>query len=204
MTWRVARSLDVLRDEINAAAPNRSTASDGSIGDAAHASRSSDHNPWVTNNGVGIVRARDFTHDPQGGLDCNVLAERVRQLALEGHPALGAGAYIIWNRAIASATYGWRWRPYNGSNPHDKHLHVSVSLAAIGYDSTRPWGVMTPPKPQRSPKEIARDAVRPNLNAAMRATKDALAKVARRPKMRFQLQRARAALRRARRINRED
>ena len=31
MSWRVARSLEVLRAEINAAAPNRSIASDGSI-----------------------------------------------------------------------------------------------------------------------------------------------------------------------------
>ena len=44
MAWRVARSLDVLLGQLNALAPERSKASDGSIGDAAHASRSSDHN----------------------------------------------------------------------------------------------------------------------------------------------------------------
>jgi len=36
MSWRAAKSLDVLRDEINWAAPGRSTASDGTIGDKAH------------------------------------------------------------------------------------------------------------------------------------------------------------------------
>lgn len=142
MSWRVADSLGVLLDEINAAAPNRSTISDGSIGDAAHASRTSDHNPWVIDsNGVGVVRARDFTHDPADGCDAGAIAEAVRRLGLAGHPALGSGAYVIWDRRIASDTHGWVWRTYSGSNPHSHHVHVSVATAAAGYDSTAPWGV---------------------------------------------------------------
>lgn len=53
-------------------------------------------------------------------------------------------------------------------------------------------------------KRVNASDVRADLNAAMASTKDALAKVARRPRMRFQLDRARKALRRARRINRGD
>lgn len=156
MAWRVARALDVLLAEINDAAPGRSKISDGSIGDAAHASRSSDHNPWVTVGGEGIVRARDFTHDPDDGCDAGVIAEAVRQLGLRrAHPALGTGAYVIWDRQIASATYGWVWRPYTGSNPHDKHCHVSVAVAASGFDSTAPWGVMRSPKPVTPEDEMA-------------------------------------------------
>ena len=34
MVWRVAKSLNVLLDQINAIAPNRDKSSDGSIGDA--------------------------------------------------------------------------------------------------------------------------------------------------------------------------
>ncbi len=144
MTWRVARSLDTLLAEINEAAPNRSKASDGSIGDAAHASRDSDHNPFVILNGVGIVRARDFTHDPDGGLDCNDLATALAALIASGvHPSCRHGAYVIWQRRIFSFDRrNEGWRPYGGSNPHDHHCHLSVSLDPAGFDSTAPWGVM--------------------------------------------------------------
>ncbi|HSX68117.1 hypothetical protein [Nocardioides sp.] len=147
MTYREAESLKRLKSEIDRAAPRRSTASDGWIGDAAHASRTSDHNPWLKDaSGVGVVRARDFTHDPAGGLDCHKLALFLAD-ALGGHPALRAGAYIIWNRRIISAKrLSEGWRPYTGSNPHTKHLHLSASTTAgeAGYDSTLTWG--WPPK----------------------------------------------------------
>jgi hypothetical protein len=138
MSWRVALSLEVLLHEINTAAPTRSKVSDGSIGDTAHSSRVSDHNP----NPHGVVRARDFTHDPNGGLDCHDLAAALTAL-LGTHPALASGAYVIWNRRIFSTDRrGEGWRVYTGSNPHDHHLHLSVATAATGYDSTAHWGVM--------------------------------------------------------------
>lgn len=137
---RDARSLEVLLDEINKAAPNRNKASDGGIGDAAHATRDSDHNPWVKDaNGVGVVRARDFTHHPAGGLDCNELASFLAA-KLGVHPALGSGAYVIWNgRIISTNRKSEGWRPYYGSNPHNKHLHLSVETGT-GYDSRTPFG----------------------------------------------------------------
>lgn len=141
MSWRVARALDVLLGEINDVAPNRSTISDGSIGDAAHASRDSDHNPWVIDSdGQGVVRARDFTDDPGDGLDCNELALFLAGLLGE-HPALGPGSYVIWNsRIISRDRISEGWRPYTGSNPHNEHLHLSVALLQAGYDSRAPWG----------------------------------------------------------------
>lgn len=142
MTWRVATSLETLKAEVDAFAPGRSVASDGAIGDAAHASRDSDHNPWVIDAlGIGVVRARDFTHDPDGGLDCNVLAERLAAL-LGTHPALGPGAYVIWNRRIMSTNrHAEGWREYTGTNPHDHHCHLSVCEAAPGYDSDETWKI---------------------------------------------------------------
>lgn len=134
--WRVARSLDALLRQVNAAAPNRSKKSDGGIGDAAHASRGSDHNPWVRDHGIGVVTARDFTHDPAGGCDAGALAQ---SLVDSRDPRI---KYVIWNRQIASATTApWTWRPYSGSNPHNHHVHVSVGSDKSVFDDERPWVV---------------------------------------------------------------
>lgn len=139
--WRVARSLDKLLAEVNASAPRRSKVADGSIGDAAHATRASDHNPFIVVKGVGVVRARDFTHDPDGGFDAHRFAEHVRQLGAKGFGPLQGGGYVISNGRIAGGSYGWSWRRYSGSNPHDHHVHVSVSLGRKRFDSRKSWGV---------------------------------------------------------------
>ncbi len=134
--WRLAASLQSLRDTVNALAPLRSKASDGSIGDAAHASRGSDHNPWVVVGGKGVVTAIDVTHDPATGCDAERLAESLRT----GRDA--RIKYVIWNRRIFSATVQpWVWRPYTGSNPHNHHVHVSVGSEAAQFDDARPWAV---------------------------------------------------------------
>lgn len=144
MSYREAESLRTLHAEVEQAAPRRKTASDGWIGDAAHASRTSDHNPWIKDKrGMGVVRARDFTHDPSGGLSGDAFAQRVAAL-LGKHPALGSGAYVIWDRRIISTDrLREGWRSYSGSNPHTQHVHVSVGTS--GYDSTAPWNVFAPP-----------------------------------------------------------
>lgn len=134
--WRLARSLEVLRAEINAIAPGRSKASDGTIGDSRHQAGASDHNP----NSAGVVCAADFTHDPGHGADMTRIAEHIRT---HRHPAL---KYVIFDRRIASASSGWAWRTYTGSNPHTKHMHVSVGVGPDGrstgpYDDTSPWGL---------------------------------------------------------------
>lgn len=140
MSWRLARSLEALRGELDQLAPRRSKVSDGSIGDAAHASRDSDHNPWVKDrSGVGVVRAIDVTHDPKGGMDCQLLAEHLAE-RLGKHSALGSGAYVIFrSRIISTDRLKEGWRSYSGSNPHDKHLHVSVGVNS--YDSPEAWGL---------------------------------------------------------------
>lgn len=134
MTWRVAKSLLKFRDQVNAKFPARSKASDGTIGDEAHASRSSDHNPWFKDAGVGIVSALDITHDPAHGVDSYLMAEQLRQ---SHDPRI---KYIISNRRICSATVDpWVWRAYNGPNPHDKHVHISVKGIKAEYDDDKPW-----------------------------------------------------------------
>jgi hypothetical protein len=121
--WKIADSLLTLRGQLNAVAPQRSRVSDGFIGNAEHASRASDHNPWWSSGGRRYVTAGDFTHDPRGGLDCARLAAALR----DGRDR--RIKYVIWCRQIMAGPGGpapWTWRPYAGKNPHTKHLHVSV------------------------------------------------------------------------------
>lgn len=136
MSWRLAKSLEELRKQVNTRAPERSKASDGSIGDAAHASRSSDHNPWVKDEAIGVVTAIDITHDPAGGCDSYELAQSLldsRDVRIK---------YIISNGRIASGPDGpspWTWRKYTGTNPHSHHVHISVRAKKDLYDGTAPW-----------------------------------------------------------------
>ena len=138
--WRIARTLLKLRAQVNALAPGRSKASDGAIGDAAHASRASDHNPWVIDGANGVVTAIDVTHSPDKGCDADKIAESLRA---SRDPRI---KYMIWNKRIVSsyrqgATAAWTWRPYRGRNGHTKHVHVSVNPAKAQYDSEAEWAV---------------------------------------------------------------
>jgi hypothetical protein len=134
--WRVAESLQRLLAEINAMAPNRSKASDGSIGDALHQTRDSDHNPWVVDGGMGVVTARDFTHDPKNGCDAQAIADAI---VASRDPRV---KYIIWNRRICSSqVQPWTWRKYSGANPHNKHVHISVLPQKAKYDDVSDWQI---------------------------------------------------------------
>ena len=134
--WRLAASLEWLRENVDTLAPLRSKRSDGSVGDAAHASRNSDHNPWVEVSGKGIVTAIDITHDLTNGCDAERLAESLRAAR---DPRV---KYVIWNRRIFSATVQpWEWRPYDGTNPHDHHMHISVQAEHGRFDDGADWHV---------------------------------------------------------------
>ena len=135
MVARLATSLAILRGEFDTLAPQRSRASDGWIGDPAHAARISRHNP----NQFGVVTALDITHDPPGGCDVHNVAG---WLLSHPHPEL---AYIISDGRIG--TPGGGWRSYGGSNPHTRHAHFGVGVGPDSdplppYDSTTPWGLI--------------------------------------------------------------
>ena len=135
-SWRLAKSLEVLRDEVNSMAPNRSKASDGTIGDPAHVARASRHNP----NDAGVVCAIDITHDPANGCDIHALA---RSLVTNPHPNL---EYVISNGEVAKRRTGFVWEAYTGSNKHNKHVHFAVGVGKDAepgqpYDDTTSWGV---------------------------------------------------------------
>ena len=100
--------------------PKRKKASDGLLPSLAHIKQSpnSDHNTGL---------AADLTHDPANGVDCKDIYERlqsdyrVKYLIFKGK---------IWNQEDGE-------RDYTGSNPHNKHLHISIDRAYS--NDTSPW-----------------------------------------------------------------
>jgi hypothetical protein len=132
-SWRPAKCLPVLRDEINKAYPNRNKAQDGIIGNAEHASRKSDHNP----DSKGVVHAIDID---ARGIPAGLIVAALHKLALSGDPRM-VGGYLIWNGQIASHTHAWHWRDYTGADPHNLHFHFSCTYEPA-CDSTDPWHVV--------------------------------------------------------------
>jgi hypothetical protein len=115
-------AVAVLR-QATALAPKRMKASDGLLPSAAHlkASPNSDHNTGL---------AVDLTHDPKKGIDCADIFEklkedeRVEYLIFQGK---------IWSRQRRKEGN----RKYSGSNPHNKHLHISINDSHA--NDTSPW-----------------------------------------------------------------
>lgn len=135
MSWRNCQASLSFVAGINARWPNRDKASDGTIGNAEHAARSSDHNPWVIVAGQGVVRARDTDVD---GVDAAWCVEQVRILGQQRDPRLWPNGYAIFNRRITKPDFSG-WAVYKGTNPHDHHFHVSFSRDQAGYDDQGPW-----------------------------------------------------------------
>lgn len=150
--WRIAESLLQLRRQINEAYPGRDRTSDGGIGDAAHASRSSDHNPWVDDphgNG-GVVTAIDIDEDLSNTV--HSIQGVVDAIAASGDPRV---KYIIYERRITVMGSRLRsWKKYVGINPHEHHAHISVFPDPALYDSTLPW-IISPLSVQALPNDAS-------------------------------------------------
>lgn len=112
-------AISVLR-QATALRPKRKKASDGLLPSAAHraASPNSDHDTGF---------AVDLTHDPENNIDCFELFEKLRTDKRV--------KYLIFHGRIWSVKNG-EYR-YTGSNPHNKHLHISIN-DGHGKD-TSPW-----------------------------------------------------------------
>lgn len=131
---RLAKSLVVFRDQINLHYPHRDKKSDGWIGDTKHKSQISDHNPWIKDvDGTEVVSAFDLTHDMKHGVNCALIAERIKH-----DPRV---KYVIWNGRIYNTGVALVWRTYTGANPHNLHMHVSVKSLKKYYDSEAQWKV---------------------------------------------------------------
>ena len=121
---RLALSLRRLGRDADARWPNRDRASDGWVGDAAHASRVSDHNP----DAQGIVHAIDVD---ASGIDPWVLV-----VAAVLHPAT---AYVIHEGRIFSRSHSFIGRRYEGADDHHGHVHVSILHTHLAERSHRSW-----------------------------------------------------------------
>lgn len=154
--WQLAPCLVSLVDEANDIAPKRIRTADGSIGDLAHASRASDHNP-----SGGYVTAVDLTHAPASGFDAHARARMV--VARRDHRI----KYVISNRQIARGYAkpgipAWTWVPYTGANAHVAHAHFSVVNTPNARDDRSPWWPtnprpVTPPPPVRQEDDVMAD-----------------------------------------------
>jgi hypothetical protein len=115
-------AIAVLR-QATALSPSRMKASDGLLPSNAHLMQSpaSDHNTGL---------AVDLTHDPKNGIDCEEIFEklkedkRVKYLIFKGK---------IWSKEKSKLGN----RRYTGSNPHNKHLHISIESTMA--TDTSPW-----------------------------------------------------------------
>lgn len=137
---RVVGCILAFIDQVDRLAPNRSYASDGTIGDAAHQATSSKHNPTrVSWSSTPLIFAGDITHDPADGCDIGVLFEQVRIECAAGRER--RIWLLIWNRRYCSPNTGWQWKAYTGSNPHTAHGHIEANTTSSIADSTAPFKI---------------------------------------------------------------
>jgi hypothetical protein len=139
--WRPAHCISTLIGQANVLFPTRTKATDGTVGDASHQGRESDHNPWIIGpDGIRIVSALDLTTDHADGANTEGIAEILR---VHRDPRL---KYMIYEGRMFSSYptrlyRAWSWRPYYGENPHRKHFHLSVQPKEELYDDKTPWNL---------------------------------------------------------------
>jgi hypothetical protein len=127
-SWQLVKGGVTLRDQVNARWATRDKASDGSVGNADHADRESDHNPDAN----GWVHAIDIDEDLRGSKHDNVwLGDQLIAYARMRRGGSNRFKNIVYEDRVASGTYPetfWTWR---GSDyGHEHHLHVSFTAAA--------------------------------------------------------------------------
>jgi hypothetical protein len=124
-------AIAVLR-QATALFPKRNKASDGLLPSAAHlkANPISEHNTGL---------AVDLTHDPKNGVECSYFFEKFKEDERVD--------YLIFNGKIWSRERREEGnRKYTGSNPHNKHLHISIRRSHC--NDTSNWFSFVEKKPK--------------------------------------------------------
>ena len=154
--WTLAPSLVAFFRQADAGWPDRLRASDGSIGDAAHSARMSDHNPALPRP-PGWVDAGDLTRDEINGPGIDALWDHL--IATRDHRVkyLIHRGRIVKSYVDSAGRPAWEPQPYTGTSPHDHHIHVSVTPA--GRFDTGPWFPTDNPAPT-APESLMEDDVK--------------------------------------------
>lgn len=148
-TWFLAPSLKRLQKDLDERF-GEDRPNDGTIGDASHAARKSEHNP-----------NRDSSDDvPDGAVTAMDIYTKVGSKtwisAAEFTKLLNTFKkdsrvwYVIHKGYIYSRTYNWAKRKYTGSNPHTNHIHISLRQTKAAVNSTAAW--LSDPKPEPTPQ----------------------------------------------------
>lgn len=151
MTWVLTRGLTTVRAEFSSVFPGRDKASDGSVGDLAHQTSLSGHNPdrtgraeYKDGDSLDEVRALDVDRDlvPGSGTDWMELV--VQYLVRRARAGIYIPfEYLIYKRRIWSRSDGWKTRAYTGANDHNKHAHFSGRYNQAGDNWTGSLGLAT-------------------------------------------------------------
>lgn len=142
-----------LRYEFNAVSPKRDTGADGWIGDSAHRTEVSDHNPDAS----GRVLAVDIDASGPWPYPFDTYVELI--VARQRSGADDRLEYVIWNRRIASRDSRWVWQKYTGtSDPHTGHMHASARHDHTGNTSGRTWALNTIGDERVTPDDISKVA----------------------------------------------
>jgi hypothetical protein len=149
-SWILVPCLVSLRTEFNRLAPTRDKASDGSIGDAAHQTEASDHNPddtpgvatpYTDADNIPEVHAIDVDDDlRKSGWSMDKCLEIIITRHRSGQDVRLQN--VIYNRRIWSRSWGWTARAYTGASAHTEHAHFSARYTTAQESDTRPWGLL--------------------------------------------------------------
>lgn len=167
MASRRLPAIIAFENEMNTAFPDRDRSSDGEVGDARHADSVSNHNRdetgntgwWHDADRINEVHARDTDRDLRKRgwrmeMVLAILLDRCRR-GVEKRIT-----EIIFDGYIYTKARGWTKRKYSGSNPHDKHLHLSYAYGSgSGLDNpendTRPYGILAAVRESEKPVKPA-------------------------------------------------
>lgn len=134
-----------LRKQIDQRWPKRDRRTDGWIGDRAHSSRISDHNP----DKEGIVYAIDIDENmgkgsSRNGRTAKALANQLLGYAMSGLPGSDRLKYVVYEDRIASGTYRSAWWKWRGKGyAHYGHIHISFTEAGKRDNSVFPLPILT-------------------------------------------------------------